>query len=1002
MRVGLFELALSPGMPRCERLIWIRVSDESATQQEVLSAFGRAIAPLPPTLQREAAALGLEPLFHPERFGDLLHFHLGQGAAQAVGLFLSDGRTFLMYALASATSHGSSQRPWRSTSRARFFGDGSLLVAPSQAAQPGEPLFDRELREISNWASDLLMRYLYLLRPEVLMVAEASRLWRAIRFGAEVLEVIQSTVGRIRLGGGPPIDPRSFEGSAMLGIDLVLSTLERRRTVAKTQDGVIRQVEASDGLFPFQAQKLPLGWKRDSRRVLFDEAALPVIQLVCALIAEGAPNEEVMQVLARIRLVSPGRNRWRVWLWDQEQVAFELQARGLAVAAAPPPDLTPSDEQWPAPSADCKALARLRVMVGFWHAMEYREVKVCPAGMEPPVSGERVEVFPAPDGSHQMLLRPRLPGDLSAIGDQVLRAHEAVVRYFEARTTRVGRRQRALPLLGQVLSWEDDSWRYRAKSQVSRTGDERWPLYDVRRSRVGDDRPFWSSDVVRQPLVALDAAGLHQFVADRLITALEEGVPAGVGFASPFGEAEASLPRVQAELRSRRAELQRLDAAAQRAFAAYVEHEDGPLKERAQRHAESANEQVERVRAEIERLDADLEHSGRVRDFHLAGAEADVTLLVRALAALSSSAGYVPREVAADLDEVLRLRLMPLGPLQTQVHAAVRLPLLAGGVITMFADLGTVSTVRRRGRAAQPWDTEPDLVRLRSSSRFESLAAPATSDGFRWWRRVVPPRDRVMIPAALACEAVMSGDMTLNEFQVRHARDLVTGSQRFPADVADILRRRTLQRGLALEAKHADFIVNCPAADVRRSVWAALTDGELPKGLDPAFAAHLARTYLGPQAVPAWPDTPYATRPSDGWRPWTFGQGTLLRTLQALAHKFGSAPFSWEDAHTCTDAAGLPRLTTQSSLFTDRYSSHPSLVRVRGDACTDQCTTTCRQHLRKLVLSPCPHHGCTGVLDVYASVPELPGRQLCSACRRMPIEGSPIAPVSYIQALLRA
>jgi hypothetical protein len=47
-------------------------------------------------------------------------------------------------------------------------------------------------------------------------------------------------------------------------------------------------------------------------------------------------------------------------------------------------------------------------------------------------------------------------------------------------------------------------------------------------------------------------------------------------------------------------------------------------------------------------------------------------------------------------------------------------------------------------------------------------------------------------------------------------------------------------------------------------------------------------------------------------------------------------------------------------------------------------------------LVPCPHFGCSGLLDTVLRMPEVPSGVLCSQCRRMPVPDSVVFPESYL------
>jgi hypothetical protein len=979
-------------------MLWVRLSSETAAEQDMQSAFERAVRRLPDALRNEARELGLRPLFEPDAFRDRLQFFRGDGDARAVGMFLSDGQTFVMYALASATKVNSRRSVPRVRELARFSGDGSVLVAPTSVAMPGlDTASDSELRNMSNWISGLLIRYLELLRPRELVVAEASRLWRAIRFGGPVLTAIQDFVGEVVLDGRA-LDPCSPEGVMLLGIDLVLSTLERNRAVAKMSDGRIRKVEASDAsYFPFSRRSLPLGWRLGDRRELkFDDAALPVIELVCAHLSRGTSWDEFQGVLTRIKLLTPGRSKWPGWLWDAGAVAAELEAVGRTPSSWAAPEA--SLRELPSVTPSKSLLGVLRTTVGFWHDMEYRGVERYPAGQEVPERTPRTEPFEAADGSHEVLMRIPLPGTLEPIRDVVVTAHEQVWCFMREIPDRVGQRATMLPLLGEVMHWQHGGFEYRAKSQVSsREGVGSVQQYDVRRRPIGEPGSFWGKGSVREKVLAVDAGAFQQFVFERLIEVLEQGVPAGVGIASPFGPASPYGGREASAMRTAELLNDRAQRAALVAYEAFVAEEDGTLKAIARRSAEARALEASAAQEELARhREAFAQRSGASDD---EGPTVDVSVLVRVLAALSRTQGAVDRSVAHDCDQILRIRLIPLNPLAAQVHAAIRLPRVEGGSVLMFADLGTFSCVRRYSKSLVSWKRATDLMLAREDSMLEELSMPAAATDARWWRREAPPSFRVVGRAALACSVVMSGDLTLQEARARYEDVGPVNGKRFNVDAADVIVRAALMAGCSLEHRVADLLLACPAADVRRAVWHALRGDEPPAGVDPLFSALVARTYLGAEAAPTWPGTAVVGFVGQGKSPWVRRRGTNRLLLRALTQEFGDSDFSRGQVDEVAQRYGLGRLLDGSVLLDSRATLVPTLEGVRN-SCRRDCSPKCRQHLRDLRLARCPHDDCSGLIDVYAAVPELPGRQLCSSCRRMPMSGSATFPVPYVEALL--
>jgi hypothetical protein len=206
---------------------------------------------------------------------------------------------------------------------------------------------------------------------------------------------------------------------------------------------------------------------------------------------------------------------------------------------------------------------------------------------------------------------------------------------------------------------------------------------------------------------------------------------------------------------------------------------------------------------------------------------------------------------------------------------------------------------------------------------------------------------------------------------------------------------RVLFRGMGLSARAAALVVDDPVCGNRAAVWRALT-GEGPQPADPAYAAWIVALYT---AAADLAHGPAATAHRDAV---AVLPRALLRHLHEIASLRGGEPLPahprWArpsaaaEAALSRAAAGLPAPGRYepghgARLHEARYGWPATVVAASGG--------------RGFAPLPCPHGTCgpNGAASLLSRTATSTAGVLCPACRRMPVEGSPMFPEEHVAAL---
>lgn len=952
---------MTAGSRACARLVVLRLSDTRG-REDIGHVLRRTYQGLPDGIRSRLLSVAADPLDHPDRYG--ADRDTGPMDASVVGFWADpadtspDTGTYVLMFLASATLTGT--------------GRG---VRSRQRRGPGGLNLDTAIAESSNWFTEYVTDVMAEKRPRELHVSNVNRAVRSLSFLGVMYEAFSRYAERLVIDGAP-FDPRSRDGSVKIIIDGLFAALDRDQLVQNQANGKMSRVIDNEWVWGTRA--VPLGWRPPvaGGQLQVDEAARPVVALLVRA-ACGYGRGEVAALVARIGLTKPGGNELRRWVWDPGAVAAEHAALGLDMPPAPPPAAVtrPGDRPFPDSETVWRWLSR---QLRLWSGEQYTVEWTLPTRTTVGVQG--LDTVTNKDGDVAVVLPVEMPQPDPPWADPGLLAEAAAEAARRAEGGReLGDRIRAgktdcLPLIGPVSRWTRNGREYALIAGLGTFGAVRERCYDLK-SRPASDRPrAWSSYHHRDGLLEarMRAGELHAALSRAVIDALTAGVVARRGAFDDFrplvlDPARPVRRRPSDRLPEMRAEHARLEAESDLAMDASRRAAGEKTRATKAAQADDLAARADRLAERIRAVEAEARAAGAPAP---EAAPAPITLrselelMVHVIAELGR-AYKTPTAFAAGLEGFMRLRVVSVAGEEAAFEADVAVLDDSGAPRTLTGARGTVPNRYPRLRVDRS-DGDADAVfhgvaRARSDQAMEAIFEGGQELGDWAWTDVPADPARPDAPPR-------AWDRTLRSRIVDDATALAAAN------------------GVPLTRVQALVLLKCPVPETKAAVWAALNRRPAPPGADAAFAAHCARSHLGPNAVPDWAPPSQVLRRPHGNSDWYYND------------RHGAALVRWAAGRGTVPRdealAWLERRGRTTFVFPRGRAPGPVPVMMRHRGLLPGSEAAGPQEL--VSVRPCPFDRCDGGLDRLVQTPETACLVLCSSCRRMPHPASPVFPQAYL------
>jgi DNA invertase Pin-like site-specific DNA recombinase len=831
-----------------------------------------------------------------------------------------------------------------------FDGTGCLYSQGSAAKE------DRRTGE--NGFVEILCDVINTHRPENIYVATFSRLVRSFDQASPVQRAISQARSRLHYGEGAPLSFDDDEAPIRWAMMAAFAAMERNAVVNRLTLG--RVGKHRQGKWVGAAWGVPMGYTlREGRLVVAENARASVHKAIRLLGDPGIGMQELAISLGAIGVLPPSRSAkgaWRYdpdWEWDGlPYVPRGRRAREDAdhlypgVRAPERQGFPRAIREYGHPDAVGK---RIAAALDLW---ETGRMVLEVANPLPKVS--RFAEYPVVDNDAgeqviQFPYEPGVPENGWATPEELARARAGLSQRAVSGRQHSHTKQQQLPLLGDLVRWNDGGHRYGLLSARS-TRHER---YELRRLVLPDEPsfdartgvevcpPFFTQNKrLGERMAIVDAAELHANLADALIEALTTGVPVEPHHIWPPSSMSPVSDTHLAELRSQRA---RLVKRATRARELLIDDDTASPALHAQlvADAERLLEEADRLGQELAEVEAEAGVSFAERLL------AQPAKIAAALAGLSKTSGALPRDVSRSLSSVLtELRLRPRGEL---IDCSVKAHVPAeDGVVVVGPVHFTVA--QRYGPSATPGRGR----------------TPATTDN-------IEGRDRAL------ARALLTTDASIHD----------VGNSRAINGETERKRARAFMTSLGMSRAWASLALLCVPRATRAVIWHLLSGDPAPEGLDSRFVERIRHTYFDQ---------------TDARRYWWRDTGLRFELLALLRDNGGAVTV--EDARNwlmrrTTDPGAYAAMLSAPGDNSLRKSENPMLPILPAPRdndrapCRPGCPTLCWEH-RILRLRPCPHPGCDGYLDRHLPVQELATGMMCGTCRREHDPDSPVFPAEYL------